>query len=225
MRESNHGSKSPGGTIFSGNWMRSSPPRQRTGRSSSSSACWIRIVPSASRKESLGEAYDPAKLRLPPDFPDTPAVRDDLALYYGMVSRMDDDVGRVLRLLNDRGLATNTIVVFVGDNGAALFRGKGTLYELGIRVPLIVRWPGHVEAGAVSDALISGEDLAPTMLEAAGLKPASEMTGRSFLAALKGEPAAGREMVFAERGAHGDPLPSTTPRSTSAAALSDTGTS
>jgi len=154
--------------------------------------------------------YDPAKLRLPPTFPDTPAVRNDLAHYYGAVSRLDEDLGRVLRLLNDRGLTANTLVVFVGDNGAALFRGKGTLYELGLRVPLIVRWPGHVKAGAISDALISGEDLAPTMLEAAGLKPTSAMTGRSFLPVLNGRPFTGREFVFAERGVHGDPLPSNT---------------
>ena len=154
--------------------------------------------------------YDPAKLRLPPTFPDTSSVRNDLAHYYGAVSRLDEDVGRVLRLLNDRGLTTNTLVVFAGDNGAALFRGKGTLYELGLRVPLIMRWPGQVAAGVVSDTLISGEDLAPTMLEAAGLKPVSAMTGRSFLATLRGQPAAGREFVFAERGVHGDPLPSNT---------------
>ena len=152
--------------------------------------------------------YEPAKLTLPPDFPDTPAVRADLALYYGMVSRMDHDVGRVLKTLDARGLATNTIVVFVGDNGAALFRGKGTLYELGIRVPLIVRWPGVVKPGSVSEELISGEDFAPTMLEAAGQRPLREMTGRSFLKQLRGESFAGRELVFAERGAHGDPLPS-----------------
>ncbi|MCC6823803.1 MAG: sulfatase, partial [Verrucomicrobia subdivision 3 bacterium] len=155
-----------------------------------------------------GRQYDPARLTLAPDFPDTPAVRADLALYYGMVSRMDHDVGRVLKALDDRGMATNTMVVFVGDNGAALFRGKGTLYELGIRVPLIVRWPGVIQPGSVSEELISGEDFAPTMLEAAGQRPLPEMTGRSFLRLLRGESVPGREMVFAERGAHGDPLPS-----------------
>jgi arylsulfatase A-like enzyme len=152
--------------------------------------------------------YDPAKLKLPADSPDTPAVRADLALYYGMVSRLDHDVGRALQLLEARGLASNTIVVFVGDNGAALFRGKGTLYELGIRVPLIVRWPGVVKPGSVSDELISGEDLAPTMLEATGGKPLSAMTGKSFLPLLRGDKVIGREMVFSARGAHGDPLPS-----------------
>jgi len=152
--------------------------------------------------------YDPAKLKLPPDFPDTPGVRADLALYYGMVSRLDHDVGRVLKLLDERGLATNTIVVFIGDNGAALFRGKGNLYEMGIKVPLIVRWPGVVKPGAVSDELISGEDLAPTMLEALGQKPLREMTGRSFVKLLRGLPFKGRGMLFAERGTHGDPLPS-----------------
>ena len=154
--------------------------------------------------------FDPAKLKLPPDFPDTPDVRADLALFYGMVSRLDHDVGRVLKLLDERGLATNTLVVFVGDNGAALFRGKGTLYEMGLRVPLIIRWPGVVKPGTASDDLISGEDLAPTMLEVVGLKPLPEMTGHSFVRLLRGEPFTRREYVFAERGAHGDPLPSNT---------------
>jgi N-sulfoglucosamine sulfohydrolase len=152
--------------------------------------------------------YDPAKLKLPADFPDTPGVRADLALYYGMVSRMDHDVGRALQLLEARGLASNTVVVFVGDNGAALFRGKGTVFELGIRVPLIVRWPGVVKPGSVSDALISGEDLAPTMLAAAGFHPLREMTGRSFVPLLQGRSHAERDMVFSTRSAHGDPLPS-----------------
>jgi arylsulfatase A-like enzyme len=164
----------------------------------------------AATTNTFAQQYDPAKLKLPEDFPDTPAVRADLALYYGMVSRLDHDVGRVMKLLEQHGLATNTLVVFIGDNGAALFRGKGTLYELGIRVPLIVRWPGVVKPGSVSDELISGEDLAPTMLEATGGKPLSAMTGKSFLPLLRGEKFVGREMVFAERGAHGDPLPSNT---------------
>jgi len=159
---------------------------------------------------SFANQFDPAKMILPPDFPDTPAVRDDLALFCGMVARMDFDVGRVLKLLDERGLATNTIVVFIGDNGAALFRGKGCLYDMGIRVPLIIRWPGVVKANSVSDALISGTDLAPTMLEAAGFQPLPTMTGRSLVKLLKGEPFQEREFAFAERGAHGDPLPSNT---------------
>ncbi|MCA9920593.1 MAG: sulfatase-like hydrolase/transferase, partial [Anaerolineales bacterium] len=151
--------------------------------------------------------YDPAKLTLPADFPDTPQVREDYALFLGMISRMDHDTGRVLDALEEHGLADNTLVVFAGDNGAAVFRGKGTLYERGLRVPLIVRWPGHVKPGAVSDALVSGEDFAPTMLDACGYEPIEGMTGESFLPALLGKNGKERGEVFGERGAHGDPLP------------------
>jgi len=158
----------------------------------------------------FAKQYDPSKMILPPDFPDTPAVREDLALFCGMVSRVDYDIGRVLKLLDERGLAENTLVMFIGDNGAALFRGKGCLYEMGIRVPLIIRWPGVVKPDSVSDALISGVDLAPTMLEAVGCQPLPTMTGKSILPLLKGESFEPREYAFAARGAHGDPLPSNT---------------
>jgi N-sulfoglucosamine sulfohydrolase len=104
-------------------------------------------------------------------------------------------------------LTQNTIVAFMGDNGCSQFRGKGTLYEYGIHVPLIIRWPGVVKAGSNADILISGEDLAPTFLEAAGLKPLAEMTGVSFAKLLKGQPFEARRYVYSERGAHGSGAP------------------
>jgi N-sulfoglucosamine sulfohydrolase len=166
-------------------------------------------LPVSSRElNPFANLYDSAKLTLPPDWPDTPAFREHYALFLGLVSRMDHDVGRVLDILDQRGLSENTLVVFAGDNGAAVFRGKGTLYENGIRVPLIVRWPSKVQPASVSDALVSGEDFAPTMLDALGKKVPDEMTGRSFLPALLGKPGQPRGEVFSARSAHGDPLPS-----------------
>jgi len=85
-------------------------------------------------------------------------------------------------------------------------RGKGTLSTRGIHVPLIIRWPHATKPGSVSDALISGVDLAPTILAAAGLEKAEGMTGLSFLPELKGQPFDRREYVFAERGWHWGPL-------------------
>jgi len=154
--------------------------------------------------------HDPAKLKLPAHYPDTPGVRADFARYYDEIARFDGSFAEVLEELNKRGLAENTVVVFMGDNGASQFRGKGTLYEFGVRVPLIVRWPGQVKAGSVTGELFSGEDLAPTLLEACGLKPLKEMTGRSALKLLRGESYTGRQYVFAERGAHGSGLPTGT---------------
>ncbi len=77
-------------------------------------------------------------------------MRKDLAAYYDEIQRFDSDLGQVLDILEKRGLAKNTIVVFMGDNGSAQFRGKGTLFELGIRVPLIIRWPGTITPGSIA---------------------------------------------------------------------------
>lgn len=148
-------------------------------------------------------SLDPSSLTLPPHWPDLPGVRSDLARYLAEIEHLDGDVQTVLDELEQRGLAKNTIVVFMGDNGMALPHGKGSLYDPGIHVPLLVRWPGMVKAGGKSRTLISGEDFAPTMLEVAGLKPPESMSGVSFLPLLRGQSFAGREYIFAERGPHG----------------------
>ena len=97
----------------------------------------------------------------------------------------------------------STLIVFCGDNGAALPHGKGSLYDPGSNVPFIVRWPATVKAGGESRALLSGEDLAPTLLAAAGLPAGEKMSGVSFLPLLKGENHEPRKYVFVERGPHG----------------------
>lgn len=156
-----------------------------------------------------GENRDPATLQLPASYPDTALYREQLAQYYAEVERLDGDVGRLLAILEERGLTESTLFAFMGDNGAAVIRGKNTLYEFGIRVPFIVRWPGVIQPGATTDELLSGEDLAPTFLAAAGITPPESMTGRSFLPLLKGAPHDPRDHVFAERSAQGDGLPDT----------------
>lgn len=158
------------------------------------------------REPAGGTLFDPARLKLPPDFPDLPEVRADYADFLYTVHLLDRGVGALMRELEKRGLAGNTLVIFMGDNGEALLRGKGTLYERGNLVPLIYRWPGVVKAGSQSDALVSGEDIAATVLEAVGLPVPREMTGVSYLPALKGQPFSGREYVYTERGWHWGPL-------------------
>ncbi len=150
---------------------------------------------------------DPDAITLPMGFPDTKLVRKDLAGHYGEIQRLDYNVGLLLDELKERGELDNTVIVFMGDNGAALFRGKGTLYETGLNVPLIVRFPGKVKAGSVYQKLISGEDLAPTLLDFAGLNPLQEMTGKTFKPLLEGEKYDGHKYVFAERGPHGSGPP------------------
>jgi arylsulfatase A-like enzyme len=146
---------------------------------------------------------DPAALKLPAHWPDLPGVREQLADYCAEVNRLDRSIKAVLDLLEQRGLAPNTLVVFAGDNGAALPHGKGSLYDPGSNVPLVVRWPGVVKPGGDSRALLSGEDLAPTLIADAGVAVPAPMTGVSFIPLLKGEAHTPRKHVFVERGPHG----------------------
>ncbi|MHC5002813.1 MAG: sulfatase-like hydrolase/transferase, partial [Planctomycetota bacterium] len=123
--------------------------------------------------------------------------------YAAMVSRMDRDVGRMLALLDELGLAEDTIVLFTSDNGptfnggtdSAFFRSAGPLrglktmlYEGGIRVPLVVRWPGRIEPGTVSDHVGAFWDILPTLAEITGFVAPSDVDGLSFAPTLLGEP-------------------------------------
>lgn len=146
---------------------------------------------------------DPASLQLPPHWPDLPGMREQLADYCAEVNRVDQTVAGLLEVLKKRNLLDNTLIIFCGDNGAALPHGKGSLYDPGSNVPFLVRWPGVVKAGGDSKNLISGEDLAPTLLAAAGISPGNKMSGVSFLPLLKGEKFTPRKYLFVERGPHG----------------------
>jgi arylsulfatase A-like enzyme len=146
---------------------------------------------------------DPAALVLPAHWPDLTGMREQLADYFAEINRLDRTIAGVLDVLKSRGLMDTTLIVFCGDNGAALPHGKGSLYDPGSNVPFLVRWPGVVKPGGDTRALISGEDLAPTLLAAAGVKPGAKMSGQSFLPLLKGEPYQQRKHIFVERGPHG----------------------
>ncbi|MDR0610662.1 MAG: sulfatase [Planctomycetaceae bacterium] len=151
---------------------------------------------------------DPEKLVLPSWFPDTPELRKDLAGYYNEINRFDNDFGKVLAELDQRSLKENTLILFLGDNGGATLRGKGTLYEFGIHVPFIVRWSGKIAPGTSSNELISAEDIGPTLLNVAGITPPKEFTGQSFLPILQGiNDTPVRKYIFSERGPHGSGLP------------------
>jgi len=142
---------------------------------------------------------DPNELKLPADWPDLPEIREDYAKYLTELRDLDWGFGQIDSVLESRGLKENTIVIFMGDNGEALLRGKGTLYQRGINVPLIIRWPKKIKAQTVSDALISVIDFAPTLLDAAELVPHEKMTGVSFLPELMEKEWQERKYVFAER--------------------------
>ena len=116
------------------------------------------------------ERHDPAKMSVPPYHPDAPEVRRDLANYYDLVTAVDHKVGEVLKYLEAQGLASNTVILLTGDHGRGLSRSKRWIYDSGIHVPLIVRWPGKIKAGSVRDDLVSFIDFAPTALALAGVE-------------------------------------------------------
>lgn len=138
---------------------------------------------------------DPTKVRIPPYYPDHPITRRDWADYLESLQVLDRQIGKVLERLDREGLADNTIVFYFGDHGRPHVRGKQWLYEGGIRVPLIVRWPGHIQPGTVSDDLVSLIDLAPTCIHAVGIKPPHHLQGNIFL----GSRARKQEHIFAAR--------------------------
>jgi N-sulfoglucosamine sulfohydrolase len=143
------------------------------------------------------------KVSVPPFWPDNETSKSDVLDYYFAVQRYDREVGEMLALLEQNGKLENTIVVMTGDNGWPFPRCKANLYDGGTRQPLAVRWPARVTAGQVCDDFINLMDLAPTFLEAAGLEPRPEMTGRSFLGLLTGKEKFGsRNVVYVERERH-----------------------
>ncbi len=123
-------------------------------------------------------------VEVPACLPDSEEVRMDICDYYWEVQRFDREVGELLEILEENGELDNTLVVISGDNGMPFPRCKSNLYDMGTNVPLAVRWAARVKGGRVVEDFISLSDLAPTFLEAAGLKPTAEMTARSFLNVL-----------------------------------------
>lgn len=140
-------------------------------------------------------AFEPAEIRLPPYFPDTPKVREAMCRMYTNIESSDAVLGELLRQLEEDGLADDTVVFHWSDHGP-LPRGKRWPYDSGVHVPMIVRWPGALEAGEVSDRLVSTIDLGPTVLSIAGLDVPRHMQGRAFLGPGAGAP---REYVFMSR--------------------------
>jgi N-sulfoglucosamine sulfohydrolase len=153
---------------------------------------------------------DPSKIKMPEGMVDLPEVRKHIAGHMGEILRMDSLAGLVIAELKARKVYENTIIIFMGDNGSAVLRGKGTLYDLGLHVPLIIKWGGHIKGGMVSSTLISGEDIAPTILDMTGTGIPSTFTGKSFKQAFNDPSFENYDHIYAERGAHGTRLPNST---------------
>jgi len=146
-------------------------------------------------RKALAKQTRPEDVEVPPYYPDTPAVRDEIARQYDNVQLMDAWVGDMMKELRQAGLLENTIVVWTTDHGDGLPRGKRSLYDSGLSVPMIIRFPNGKDAGAIDGQLISFVDLAPTLLAFAGVDPPAYMQGRDILDKKTPEPG----YVFAAR--------------------------
>ncbi len=144
----------------------------------------------------------PGDVKVPPFLPDTPEVRADILDYLWEVQQFDRQCGAVLQNLALSGRSGNTLVVMTSDNGMPFPRAKANLYEAGTHMPLAMRWPARIKAGRTLDTLVSHTDLAPSFLDAAGLKPPPEMTGRSLLGLLAGGQPPDRDFIVTERERH-----------------------
>lgn len=141
------------------------------------------------------DPVDPAKVELPPYFPDDPACRLDWAGYLDSIEAMDGQVGEIVQRLRDEGIADQTVILFMGDNGRCHLRGKCWLYDAGIRVPLIARYVGQGERGSVEDRLVSALDVTATILWLGGVQPPTVFQGLPLI----GPKAGRRTEIFAAR--------------------------
>lgn len=157
------------------------------------------------------DLHDPATLHVPPYLHDNAVTRVQLASYYAEIHQLDWQVGQLMAVLDDTRQTADTLVLFVSEQGSSFpYGGKWSLYDTGIRAAAVARWPGRIEAGSTSAALLSYVDIPATFLAAAGIDPAGvdtgcpdttgsrAMDGRSFLEVLTGRRATFRDVVYAQ---------------------------
>ncbi|MGH8020173.1 MAG: sulfatase family protein [Opitutaceae bacterium] len=149
--------------------------------------------------------HNGADVTVPASLLDTPETRADLALYYDEIARLDHHVGEVIRELERQGVLEQTVVIFLSDHGRPFPRAKTHPYDEGVLTPLIIRMPGGQAAPAVVDALASMIDLAPTILELAGVEAPPSFQGVSLYPILRDPKATVRDFVFAEQNWHNFP--------------------
>lgn len=138
---------------------------------------------------------DPAKVVLPPFYPNHPIAREDWATYLESIQLVDSYVGKILQRLQTEGIAENTLVIFSGDNGRCHARDKQFLYDGGLHIPLIIRWPAQLKAGQTNADLISAIDVSATILRVAGVTLPKHLNGQVML----GPEAKKRDFVIGAR--------------------------
>ena len=149
-----------------------------------------------------GPAEDPRYSIPPHPIPDTPETREDMARYKACARILDDAVGRILRALDEAGLAGNMLIISTTDHGVAFPAMKCNLTDHGIGVSLIMRGPGGFRGGKVADAMVSHLDLYPTICDLAGVAHPAWLEGGSLLPLMRGEKTEIRDQVTAEVNYH-----------------------
>ncbi len=150
------------------------------------------------------KTYNPNKLPIPPIMVDTAKTRTALANYYQDITTLDDRVGKVMGSLKKHGFEDNTLFIFTSDQGAEWPHCKWTVYDTGLRVPFIARWPGKIKPNTTNPALISFVDLLPTFYDLAGGGKLEGIDGLSFKDVLLGEQKKFRETIFASHTGDGE---------------------
>lgn len=131
--------------------------------------------------------YPTDKIVLPEYIVDTPKVREEFAKYLAEITYYDSQVGQIMALLDKHGLRDNTLLMVVSEQGNAFPFAKWTCYDNGLQSAMLVRWPGKVEAGSVTNAMVEYVDVVPTFVEAAGGRIPDGLDGKSFVEVLEGE--------------------------------------
>jgi len=140
--------------------------------------------------------YPPEEIELPPYIVDTPETREGYSRYLAEISYYDSQVGEILDLLEKHELTENTLVMLTSEQGNSMPFAKWTLYDSGLQTALIARWPGKIEAGSTTDAMVEYVDVTPTFVEVAGGTPAEYLDGKSMLPVLKGETDEHKDFVY-----------------------------
>ncbi|MGV3764118.1 sulfatase family protein [Parapedobacter sp.] len=142
------------------------------------------------------DEFNPEELVLPAHWVDTERTRTEFCKYLAEVRRLDDQVGDIVGLLEETGTTDNTIVIFLGEQGPQFPGGKWTLYDNGQKSSMIIKWPGNVQPGTETDAIVQYEDITPTLVDIVGGKPITGLDGRSFAAVLVGKEMRHRDVAY-----------------------------
>ena len=150
----------------------------------------------------IAEPHGKDDVQLPPYYPATEHYLEDFAQYYDEITRLDQMIGRIVTKLKEQGIAENTLIMFIADNGRPYARDKATLYDSGIKTPFIVYWPTQIVPGSVSGSIVSAVDIAPTFLQLAGADIPDTVEGLSLVELLREPDREFRRFAASERNWH-----------------------